>query len=145
MHASKSRANLPRAKILSNSAIVCARRLQGTAHPLQSLGKLLQDAENLRGLVFGKLHQLVVGLHRFKRLDENGLPRSAGAVNDALHRATMFRPHRNHEAVVAQRHVVFTRLRLPRTHDLLQRFLDRIPSLQNAGANPAQAWPKHRR
>ncbi len=57
-----------------------------------------------------QLHQPVIEIDRFERLDENGLPRGARAVHHAGHRAPVRRAHRNHEAVVAQRDVVLARM-----------------------------------
>ena len=87
-------------------------------HLAQAIRKFLQYPENLRRFVFGELHQLVVRLHRFEGLDKHGLPRAAGAVHHALHAAPVLRAHGNHEAVVAQRDVVFSRLRLPGPQNL---------------------------
>jgi hypothetical protein len=43
----------------------------------QAVGQFAEDSRNLRRFVLGKLHQLIVVLDGFKRLDENRLPRRA--------------------------------------------------------------------
>ncbi len=50
----------------------------------------------------------------------------------------MFGPHRNHEAIVAQRDVVFSRFGIPRSQNLLQALLDRIACLGDACPNAPQ-------
>ena len=104
----------------------------------QALGQLGKDSRNFRGLVLGKLHEPVVVLDGFKRLDENGLPRRAGGVHDALHLAPLGRAHRDDEAVVAQRDVIFASVAAARAQHALERFLNRLARAAHAAANPLQ-------
>ena len=73
----------------------------------QPLGQLFEDARDFGCFVFGELHELVVELNRFERLDENRLAGRARGVHDALHLPPLRRAHGDDEAVVAQRDVVF--------------------------------------
>src|ERR1700688_1047610 len=123
-------------------AIELRNRLRGgeqrPANIPQALRQLAKDAQDLRGLIFRELHQLVVALDSFQRLEKNGLSRPAGAVHDSRNTATIFRAHWDHEAVVAQGDVVFPGLGIARAENLLERFLDRFASLRDAGANSSQ-------
>ena len=102
----------------------------------QALGELGEDSRNFRGLVLGKLHESVVVLDGFKRLDENRLPGRAGGVHDALHVSPLGRAHRDDEAVVAQRDVIFARVAAAGAQHALERFLNRFARAAHAGANP---------
>ena len=98
----------------------------------------IEDSRDFRGLVLGKLHEPVVVLDGFKRLDENCLPRGAGGVHDALHLAPLGRAHRDDEAVVAQRDVIFAGVAAARAQHALERFLNRLARAAHAGANAFQ-------
>ena len=104
----------------------------------QALGQFVEDARNFRRFVLGKLHEPVVVLDGFKRLDENGLAGRAGGVHDALHLSPLGRAHRNDEAVVAQRDVIFARVAAASAQHALERFLNRLARAAHAGANAPQ-------
>ena len=89
------------------------RRIQRTAIRAQPFRKLRQNPRNLHHLFFGKLHQPVVQVNRFQRLDEHRLPRRARAVHHARYAAPVRRPHRNHKTIVAQSDVIFAARRAP--------------------------------
>jgi hypothetical protein len=82
--------------------------------------ELFQDARDLRQLVLAELDQPIIQIDSFERLDENGLPRSAGAVNHSRHGAAFRCSHGNHEAVVPQRDVIFADWFAASPHDRCQ-------------------------
>ena len=49
-------------------------------------GQLVEDARDFGGFFFAKLHQAIIQLDGFERLDENGLARGAGGVHHARRR-----------------------------------------------------------
>ena len=104
----------------------------------QALGQLVEDPRNFRRFVLGKLYEPVVVLDGFKRLDENRLPRRAGGVHDALHLSPFGRAHRDDEAVVAQRDVIFAGVAAAGAQHALERFLNRFARAAHAGANALQ-------
>ncbi len=90
--------------------------------PRKPFGQLSEDARDFRGFILGELHEPVVELDGFKRLDENRLARGAGGVHDALHLPPFGRAHRNDEAIVAQRDVVFAGVAAARAQHALAAF-----------------------
>ena len=106
---------------------------------LQAHGQLAQDARDFSGFVFGKLHELVVGLDGFEGLEEERLARRAGAMHNTGNRPPVFRAHRNDEAVFAQRDVVFSRFGAACAENLLERFLDGFAGARDARADAAQS------
>ena len=111
---------------------------QRLAEEPQAFRQLAENADDLGGFVFGKLHELVVGLDGFKRLEEYGLAGGAGAVHHAGDGAAMLGAHRNHETVVAEGDVVFAGFGVSRAQDLLQSFLDGGACVGDAGADAAK-------
>ena len=89
-------------------------------------------------LFLAQLHQAVIQINRFERLDENRLPRGAGCMNHARHAAAVGRAHRNHEAIVPERDVIFARRFTARAHDLFERTLNCGARLDFARADALQ-------
>ncbi len=87
MHASYSRAKRARANSESNSAIGIRRLLQRRALGGHASGQFLENARDLGGFFFGKLHQAIVQLDGFERLEEHRLPGGARRMHHALHAA----------------------------------------------------------
>src|SRR2546425_7288035 len=106
---------------------------------LQAHGQLAQDTRDFSGFVFGKLHELVVGLDGFEGLEEERLTRRAGAMHNTGNRPPVLRAHGNDEAVFAQRDVVFSRLGAACAENLLKRFLYGFAGARGAraGAGPS--------
>ena len=62
---------------------------------------------HLAQLFFTEPDQLVVQVDGLQRLDEQCMPTAAGPMDDALDAPLAARDHRNHEAVVSNRHEIF--------------------------------------
>src|SRR5204862_6669388 len=84
------------------------------------------------------LHELGVRLDGLELLHKYGLPRGARSVDHSRKAPSLLRPHGNHETIVPQREVVFSRLRIPRAQNLLQILLDRFARLRNARSDSPQ-------
>src|SRR2546423_9331465 len=102
---------VPRESSAREDAVEIGKRLccgeERTVQRLQAFRELEQDAQNFRAFLFPELHELVVGLDRFERLDKPGLARSAGAVNNSGNAAATFGAQGDHQAFVAPGDVVF--------------------------------------
>ncbi len=114
------------------------RSKQRTSNDLEALRQFTQNSYNLRRFILGKLDEFVIRLHSLKRLEEHGLPCSARAVHDSRNASPVLRAHGNHKPLIAQRDVIFSGLRIARSQDLLQRFLNRFARLRDARANAPQ-------
>ena len=104
----------------------------------QARSQLVEYAHDFRGLVFGELHQVIVAVQGFQRLNEHRLTRRACAVNDARHVAALRRTHRYHKPVVAQRDVVLARLFAARANDTLQIVQQFFAGLADRAADALQ-------
>ena len=51
-----------------------------------AIGQFRENAGDLDGFFFGKLHEPIIQIDGFERLDENSLSRGAGAVDHARER-----------------------------------------------------------
>ena len=71
------------------------------------MGEGYKYAMNLGLLFFDEADQFVVLLDGFERLDENGLARGAGAVDNAGDAPLEFGANGNHEAVAADGDEIF--------------------------------------
>ena len=111
---------------------------KGSAQSLNAIGEVAKDAQDFGGFVFGELNELIVGFDGFERLEENGLAGAAGAVDDAGYAAPLFGANRDDEAIVAKSDVVFGSFGVAGAKNLLERFLDGIARLDNAGADAAE-------
>src|ERR1700674_4364382 len=115
-------------------------RQERPADNLQLLRELAQNPHDFRGFVLGKLHELVVRIDGFERLHEYRFPRRARSVHPSRKAPPCVGPYGNHETIVPQRDVIFSRLRIPRAQNLLQILLDRFASLRDARSDS----PQHR-
>ena len=113
------------------------RQQRSTDH-LQLFRERPQNPHDFRGFILRKLHELVVGLDGLERLHKYCLPRRARSVYHSRKAPPLLRPHGNHETIVPQRDVVFSRFRIPRAQNLLQILLDRFASLRDARSDSPQ-------
>ena len=60
-----------------------AAAVERAAIGAQAIREFRQNARNFNGLIFAKLHEAIIQVDRFERLDENGLARGARSVNHA--------------------------------------------------------------
>ena len=138
---SKSRAKRARAKSESRCAISAAAAWSGPRSSADPLRQLFQDARDFGDFFVAQLDQTVIEIDRFERLDENRLPRGARAVHYARNGAALGSAHRNHEAVVAERDVVFAlfaRGLAARAQDAFERPPNFLARLGNPGADALQ-------
>ena len=92
-----------------------------------------------------KLNQAIIQIDRFERLDEHGLARGARSVNDARHGAPVGGAHGNHEAVVAQRDVIFAGRLAAGAQDAFERTLNSFARLAHCRCGCASVAEKRRR
>ena len=85
MAQSNSRAKRARAKTESRFGDGLRQPHPAGRDSARPLGQLLENARDFRRFFFAELHEAIVELDRFERLDENRLARGARGMNDALH------------------------------------------------------------
>ena len=85
-----------------------------------------------------ELHQPIVDLDGFERLDEYRLAGGAGRMHHAVDRAALRRAHRNHVAVVAPRDVVLAAFVSAGAQNALERLVQILAGSRDAFANAAQ-------
>jgi hypothetical protein len=98
----------------------------------------LQDARNFRGLFLGELHELVIALERFERLDKHGLSRGAGPMHDPRDATAVRGAHGDHVTVVAQRDVVLAGLFATSAQNAPELFQQFLARLRKSGADAAE-------
>ena len=135
---SNSRAKRARANTESKWAIARSGAFERPALAAKPLGEVGQDAGDFGQLFFAQLHQAVVEVDRFQRLDEHGLARAARSVDDAGNGAALGSADRNHESFVAQGDVVFAGRFAAAAQNFLERFMNCIAALGEPGANAAE-------
>src|SRR5579862_7055449 len=100
-------------------------------------GQFGENARNFDEFFFGELDQPIVQIYSFQRLDEDGLPRSAGSVNHTGNSATVRGTNRNHETIAAQRYVVL-RGRSTASENAFERSPNLVATLADADADAPQ-------
>ena len=104
----------------------CQRLADGIGVAAQTVRHFEQDAVDFAGFLFAQPHQLVVEVDGFERLDEQGVPAGADAVDDAIELAALPGDHGHHEALVADGHEFFLEhaFLAVRAQEPFERFLD---------------------
>ena len=121
-------------------AMIGGGRANGIAVVAQAVGEFAQDAKDLARFFFLQTHQFVVEVDGFERLQEQRLTGGARAVDHAGQLAALARDHRHHEAVVAERDVLFLQYALVAVgaEKALERFLDGLFLLLDFAADAMQ-------
>ena len=102
--------------------------------------ELFQNTRDLRRFLFPELHQAIVDLDRFQRLDEKRLPRSAGRMDHPLEVPPLRCPNRDHVAFIALGNVIVATLAAARAQNALERLLQIFSRACDSFANAPQNW-----
>jgi len=119
-HASKSRANRARAKTLSSSAIVSAAACSGPCISRKRFRQLFNIRKISAASSSASCTSWLFCLHRFEGSTNTVCPVPLAPCTTPC-TLPVLRAHGDHEAVVPQGDVVFSRLRLPGPQNLFQR------------------------
>ena len=114
------------------------RRPERGSFGAEPLGKFRKDPRNFDELFFGKLDQPIVQIDGFKWLDKNGLTGGARAVDHAGYAAPFGCAHGDHEAVVAQRDIIFAGGFAASAQNAFERAANFIAAVRDAGTDAAE-------